>query len=96
MCMGIPARVVESEEFFAWCEGRNGRERINMMLTGPQEPGTWILSFLGTAREVLSEDEARRIDDALNGLEAALRGDFKVEEHFPDLAERERRGQDRA
>ena len=40
-----------------------------MSLTGPVEVGTWVLGFLGAAREVISDDEARLISDALGGLE---------------------------
>jgi hydrogenase assembly chaperone HypC/HupF len=86
MCVGIPVKVLEPDGFFAWCEGRNGRERINLMLTGPQEPGTWVLSFLGSAREVLSEEEAGRINIALDGMDAIMRGEaFDLEKYYPDF-----------
>ena len=63
-----------------------------MLLVGPQEPGTWVLNFLGSAREVLSADDARKINDALDALEAVMSGDEEVDidAHFADLAGRER------
>ena len=66
MCIGIPKIVQESEGVegeFAWVAMADGsqQERVNMMLVGPQERGTWVLTSLGTAREVLTEDEASRI-----------------------------------
>lgn len=36
-----------------------------MMLTGPQPAGAWVLNFLGSAREVLSEQDASLINSAL-------------------------------
>lgn len=85
MCVGIPMKVVASNGFVAECEGRGRRERLNMMLVGPQEAGTWVLAFLGSAREVLTEEEAARIDDALDAVEAVMNGATDVSGHFPDL-----------
>lgn len=90
MCVGIPMRVVEGGGLFAWCEGRTGRKQINMMLVGPQPAGAWVLAFLDSAREVLDEEAARRIDDALDAVDAVLRGEVPdVDALFPDLAGRE-------
>lgn len=88
MCIGIPKRVVSVEGEFAWCRGVDGvSERINMMLVGAQEAGTWVLTSLGLAREVLTEAEAATINDALAALEAALRGDYDPSKHFADLSQ---------
>lgn len=91
MCIGIPMRVVESHGFVARCEGRGESAEVNMLLVGPQQEGTWILNFLGSAREVLSAEEARRINDALDALEAVMRGDpdVDIDAHFADLTGRE-------
>lgn len=88
MCVGIPMKVVACDDFAAECEGRGRRERLNMMLVGPQEVGTWVLAFLGSAREVLTEEEAARIDDALDAVEAVMNGATDVSNHFLDLQER--------
>ena len=81
--------VVESHEFVARCEGRGETADLNMLLVGPQEPGTWVLNFLGSAREVLTEDEAHKINDALDALEAIMRGDpdVDIDAHFSDLVD---------
>lgn len=86
MCVGTPVKIIRSGEFVSVCEGRNGREEVNMMLIGPQAQGTWVLNFLGSAREVLSEQEALQIDKALDGLSAIMSGeDINVKDYFPDL-----------
>ncbi|MEJ2694041.1 MAG: HypC/HybG/HupF family hydrogenase formation chaperone [Candidatus Thiodiazotropha sp.] len=89
MCVGIPALVLETGDFVARCRTRNGEEQINLMLTGPQPAGTWLLTFLGSAREVISERDARHIDKALDGLSAIMtdNADIDVDHYFPDLAE---------
>ncbi|MBT3043750.1 MAG: HypC/HybG/HupF family hydrogenase formation chaperone [Candidatus Thiodiazotropha sp. (ex Codakia orbicularis)] len=89
MCVGIPALVLEAGEFTARCRTRNGEEQINMMLTGPQPAGTWLLTFLGSAREVIDEEDARNIDKALDGLSAIMIDDAEidVDHYFPGLAE---------
>jgi hydrogenase expression/formation protein HypC len=87
MCIGIPAQVIEASDFVARCHTRNGEEQINMMLTGPQPAGTWLLTFLGSAREVISEKDAREIDKALDGLSVIMGGDAEidVDHYFPGL-----------
>jgi hydrogenase expression/formation protein HypC len=89
MCVGIPAQVIEAGDFIARCRTRNGEAQINMMLTGPQPVGTWLLTFLGSAREVISEEDALHIDKALDGLSAIMSGSeaIDVDHYFPGLAE---------
>ena len=89
MCIAIPMRVVEGGEHHAWCDGPEGRMRIDLALVGPQPAGAWLLTFMGAAREVLDEGSAERIRAALDGLAGALRGDAdRVEKAFADLAGR--------
>jgi hydrogenase expression/formation protein HypC len=88
MCIGVPLRVVESDGAMARCEGNGRSERVNLMLTGEQPPGTWVLVFQGSAIRVLSEDEARATSDALGALDAALHGG-DVDAFFADLVDRE-------
>ncbi len=90
MCIGIPKIVLSSEGFdgeFAWVALEDGseKERVNMMLVGRQENGTWVLTSLGTAREVLTEDEADTINDALDALKASIEGTYDPANHFADL-----------
>ncbi len=88
MCIGVPVQIVEAGEFMARCRGRNGEEMVNMMLIGPQAEGTWVLNFLGSAREVLSKETACEIDRALDGLSAIMQGenDIDLEHYFPEPA----------
>ncbi len=87
MCVGIPALVLEDGDFIARCRTRNGEEQINLMLTGPQPAGTWLLTFLGSAREIITEQDARQIDQALDGLSAIMSGEeeIDVDHYFPDM-----------
>lgn len=88
MCLSIPKRIVEWEGDggdFAWVERDGERELINMMLIGPQAVGTWVLTSLGLAREVVEDDQLALIEDALSALAASLEGDFDPSRHFQDL-----------
>ena len=71
----------------ALCRGRNGDEIVNMMLTGSQPVGTWVLNFLGSAREVISEQDAALINSALDGLLAAVNGETDLDRYFPNVSE---------
>jgi len=90
MCIGIPMKVVEPMGPSAWCEGRDGRKLVDLRLVGPQPSGTWILTHLDAAREVLSVENAANIDRALDALAAVLSGDAgAVDAGFADLIGRE-------
>jgi len=90
MCLAIPMRVLRMEGTTALCLGRNGEARLDTLLTGPLMAGQWVLGFLGAAREVVGEDQARRITDALDALEGLLAGDaVDLDAHFSDLIGRE-------
>jgi hydrogenase expression/formation protein HypC len=59
-----------------------------MLLVGAQPVGTVVLVHIDSAVRVLDEAEAKLIDDALEGLEAAMDGrDF--DHLFADLVDRE-------
>jgi len=88
MCIGFPMTVIEDLGSDALCERHGARERVSMLLVGPQPAGTKILAHLGAAVRVLDDLEAQQIDDALEALEAALRGE-NVDHLFADLVDRE-------
>ena len=88
MCIGIPMRVIEGDELSARCERHGAVQSVSMMLVGAQAPGTHVLTHLGSAIRVLDADEARLIDNALEGLSAALEGG-DVDALFADLVGRE-------
>jgi hydrogenase expression/formation protein HypC len=89
MCIGIPMQVTEGNDHQAWCQGPDGRVLIDLALVGPQAPGTWLLTFMGAAREVLDPEAAANITRALDGLLGALAGDaLRMEAAFADLTGR--------
>jgi hydrogenase expression/formation protein HypC len=90
MCLAIPMRVVCGEGLAAWCEGRGERRRLDLALIGTQPAGTWVVAFRDVARQVLTEDEASTLNLALDGLQAALRGETEgLDVYFPDLLRRD-------
>jgi hydrogenase expression/formation protein HypC len=89
MCIGIPMQIVALEGEHAWCEGMGERKRIDTLLIGAQPVGTWVLVFLDSAREVLNEEDARRITQAVQAVNLAMQGDTQVDHLFADLIDRE-------
>jgi hydrogenase assembly chaperone HypC/HupF len=82
-------QVVEARDNMAVCEGMGERREINMQLVGDQPVGTWVLTFLDTAREVLTEDAARHISDAIQAVNLVMQGETNVDHLFADLIDRE-------
>jgi len=89
MCIGIPMQVTVQYEDSATCIYHGQQSVVDTMLVGSQPVGTWLLVFLGTAREVLSEQKARQIADALEAMRLAMQGDNHIDHLFPDLVNRE-------
>lgn len=89
MCLGIPMQVIEADFVEALCRARDGEHRIDTSLVGTPAPGTWLMVFLGAAREVISAETARRSADALEALAMAMRGDTGFDHLFADLVDRE-------
>lgn len=89
MCIGIPMRLLADGTGRALCEGRGQQETLDLMLIGDLPAGTWVLSFRGAALRVLTADEARETDAALDALEAIMGGSSNVDAHFADLIDRE-------
>ena len=89
MCVGVPVKIIEAGDFVQKAEGKNGVEEVNMMLIGSQPAGTWVLNYLGSAREVLTEEEAEKINSALDGLSALMNGEeeIDVDHYFPDIGQ---------
>ncbi|MGP1358742.1 HypC/HybG/HupF family hydrogenase formation chaperone [Roseicyclus sp.] len=87
MCIGIPVEIVAVEGILG--HARDGAETlaIDLSLTGPVPPGTWVLNFLGTAREVLDPDEALRIRAAVGALRSVMAGGG-VGDAFDDIEAR--------
>ncbi len=91
MCLGVPYCVIETRGWMARCSGPEGEEQqIDLALGGEQPPGTWLLTYLGAAREVISPERAQAITNALAALDAAFVGDHdRIDALFADLVDRE-------
>ncbi len=100
MCIGIPMQVKESGFGYALCEGMGISREVDTLLVGEQPVGTWLLVFLNSAREVLSEEDARRITDAVQAVDMVMQNDGRqfsesgmdmqsIEALFADLVDRE-------
>ena len=88
MCIGIPMQVVSTEGTTALCQGMGESRRVDTLLVGDQPVGSWLLVFLNSAREVLSEQRAEQIRQALQALDLALTGESDLDHLFADLVDR--------
>ncbi|UEM02055.1 HypC/HybG/HupF family hydrogenase formation chaperone [Skermanella rosea] len=88
MCIGIPMQVRSENGLTALCAGRGEERRVSLLLTGELPVGTWVMVHVDTAIRTLDEAEVPLINDALDALEAAGRGD-PFEHLFADLIGRE-------
>ncbi|MDD5275133.1 MAG: HypC/HybG/HupF family hydrogenase formation chaperone [Methylovulum sp.] len=89
MCIGLPMQITGQRGEMAVCRYRGRDNLVDMMLVGEQPVGTWLLVFLDTAREVLSEERARHITDALEAMRLAMQGETQIDHLFADLVDRE-------
>ena len=89
MCIGVPMLVIEGHDFHAICADGEQRQRVDTTLVGRAEAGSWLLVFLGAAREVLDTDTALAMRDAVAALGRVMSGDHQVDHLFADLIERE-------
>ena len=85
MCVGEPMRVLSVDGLAARTTDGARESLIDLSLTGPVPPGTWLLTFLGTAREVIEAEEAERILRAVDALRAVMAGQDLPEDAFADL-----------
>ncbi len=74
MCVGLPLRITEINGIAAMASHGQHFEMIDLSLTPEARSGDWVLTFLGAAREVISENEALKIAAALDGLRAVMQG----------------------
>jgi len=90
MCIGVPMQIVQSQELVAICRNdeEQRQEKVDMSLIGPQPEGTWVLVFMGAAREVIAPEALDQVLQARKAMAAALNGE-SVDEFFADLVNRE-------
>ncbi|MBA54214.1 MAG: HypC/HybG/HupF family hydrogenase formation chaperone [Pseudomonadales bacterium] len=91
MCIGIPMQVVSVDGLIGWCrpDEASAVEEVDLALVGPCDPGTWLLVFLGAAREILNQDTAQRMQSALEALKQTMNGQSDIDYLFADLVDRE-------
>jgi hydrogenase expression/formation protein HypC len=89
MCLGLPMQVIDSQPGRAICRGMGEQWEVDTLLVGDQPPGSWLLVFLDSARELISAERALQITEALTALELVLQGETAVGHHFADLIDRE-------
>ena len=93
MCIGIPMQVIECSDTTARCDNRGAIETVDMSLVGEQPEGSWVLVFLGAAREILTEQRAVEISQAVQALESVMSGNAaassQIDSFFADLVDRE-------
>jgi len=83
-------RVVEAHSHFAVCETGGRQKRVNTLFVGEVETGQWLLVFLDSAREILTEEQAHQLNNALLAVDQAINGNLDVDHLFADLIERDR------
>lgn len=100
MCIGLPMQIVEELGFgTAICEGMGQKRQVDTLLVGSLPVGTWVLVFLNNAVEVLTEDNALKIADAVKAVDLIMTNDGQmsneglsnesIEALFADLVDRE-------
>jgi len=90
MCLGIPMQVLKYESEKALCTDGSEQQWVDMSLLDTQPEGSWVLVFLGAAREVLTPERAVQIQNALGAVSAVIQGEqTDFDALFADLVERE-------
>lgn len=74
MCVGIPMQITAIDGIAATTTNGRHNEVIDLSLTPDAQVGDWLLTFLGTSREIISADEAQKIGAALDGLKSVMNG----------------------
>jgi hydrogenase expression/formation protein HypC len=60
MCLGVPAKILETSDGAAVVEVGGVRREISVMLVDDVSVGEWVIVHAGFAIEKLSEEEAER------------------------------------
>ncbi len=73
MCLAIPMKLIERDEFEGTVELEGIRRRISLMLLPEAEPGDHVLVHAGYAIGVVDEDQARETLEILETYSGAMR-----------------------
>jgi len=92
-------QIKEKSFGYAKCEGMGITREVDTLLVGDLPIDTWVLVFLKSAREVLSEENAKKISDAVKAVDLIMEADSgistnglnhdSIEALFADLVNRE-------
>lgn len=88
MCLGLPMQLTAKDGNKGRALYQGGPENVDLSLTPEAAPGDFLLVFLGTAREVVSEAFAREVEAAHAALLSVMNGG-DAEAGFADLVNRE-------
>lgn len=81
--------VTVLSEHVAHCQGMGQQRNIDMHLVGEQPVGTWVITFLDAAREVIDDDKALQVTRALEAVSLAMGSDGTgIDALFADIIER--------
>ena len=91
MCIGVPAKILEINGFMARCKSRYGEHDVNTILIDEVKKGDWIVVFMESAREKITEEYARTLNLALDAVEKAGNEDEdnNWQKAFADIIARE-------
>ncbi|MDQ7074179.1 MAG: HypC/HybG/HupF family hydrogenase formation chaperone [Gammaproteobacteria bacterium] len=89
MCIGLPMQVQELHEFYADCDDNGAPLSVDIRLIERPKIGDWLLVFLGSAREILTESNALKMRDAVAAISHIMSGESNVDHLFADLIDRE-------
>lgn len=84
MCVGLPLCIHAINGIAADAKNGDHEELIDLSLTPDARVGDWVLTHLGSAREIISPDEADKVTAALAGLRAVMQGEG-LGDAFADL-----------
>lgn len=91
MCVGTPMQLIDGNGLRGRCRALDGTEHeIDLLLVGHVPSGSWLLTHLGTAREVIDGGHAIRVGAALAALHELGAGrPANLDLAFADLLDRE-------
>jgi len=74
VCIAVPMKIIELEYPMATCEAMGVRRRVNLMLLPEEEvkKGDFVVVHVGTAIELIREDEAKEVWGLFKELEEAI------------------------
>lgn len=78
VCIGVPMRVVQIQGTNAVCARGDAFQTIDLSLIEGAEEGGYVLVFMDRAIEVISAEEAGRIDQALQAVALAQSGQLSA------------------